>query len=1013
MSLRKRTILAIGTTLAVMIVVIDLASRGVLMRGFLHLEEQAIHESLVRGLNAFTKETKTLDAYARDWSDWDDMYEFVAQPTPEFIKSNFVPTVFENLHLDFMAVLDTQGRFVWSGAYDHDERRPISLPTGAYETLKGFLPQTLKKGVPLHGLLMVDGRPVQLSVRPIRDSACSLASRGVFVMGRYLGPETVSRLASMLQMDFRLYATRGTDLPSDVLQAELSLMSHAGPLVQVTNDSHVCGYSLLYGLDAEPVLIVQVRMHRDIYRQGQITLSYLLVSVIAACVICCLIALVLIEVFTVRRIRWLSRSVREVAWQGNFAARLHIKGGEEIESLADDVNHLLEAVENSERELKQSRRRLATLMGNLPGMAYRCRNDRDWTMELVSDGCLGLLGYDPADLVNNAVVAYGSLIHVEDRSEVRKSVLDGLRSRTPFSTIYRVSTASGQFKWVWEQGIGLFDESGQLQAIEGFVTDISPQKRTQDELMCTQASVDRACDCVFWFGSNGRVLYVNESACQSLGYSRNELLGMQAGQFAAERCLHAPQCDGAQPAGECHRTFESILQRKDGSTFPVEVATSWADFGGQEITFAFVRDITERKRSEAELRRAKEAAEVASKAKSEFLANMSHEIRTPLTSILGYADMLVEAGGLDAAVTDGLTVIRRNGEHLLELINDILDLSKIEADKMNMELVRCSPMAILSEIDSFMGVRARQRGLTFGVEYVGLIPETIESDPTRLRQILFNLTGNAVKFTEQGGVRVVARLAGPSGEQSRLQIDVIDTGIGMTPDEVSRVFDPFMQADTSTARRFGGTGLGLSISQRLAAKLNGRIEVTSVPKKGSTFRLTFATGPLDGVRMIDPAVEAGTLQVPGGEPALSIGQLCGRILLAEDGPDNRRLIRAILAKAGLEVETVEDGRQAVDQALQATALGKPFDLVLMDMQMPLMDGYEAVQVLRRQGYGLPIVALTAHAMASDREKCISCGCDDYATKPINRQALLRIVSRFLSGRDDHHPSTDGVVSSPA
>ena len=422
---------------------------------------------------------------------------------------------------------------------------------------------------------------------------------------------------------------------------------------------------------------------------------------------------------------------------------------------------------------------------------------------------------------------------------------------------------------------------------------------------------------------------------------------------------------------------------------------------------------------------ARRRAEASARSKSEFLANMSHEIRTPMTAILGYTDLLLEQCAHDDDAQQPLGIIKRNGEFLLQIINDILDVSKIEAGRIEIERLRCRPMEVVSDVQILMQVRADEKQFPLRVEYDGPIPETVETDPTRLRQILINLVGNAIKFTEEGSVRIVVRYvaaASVSGETATnadgglLEFDVIDTGIGMDEAALSGLFQPFTQADTSTTRRFGGTGLGLTISKRLAGMLGGDITVESRVGAGSAFRVTLTTGSLEGVALIEPSRPTESLRSKqdrtagetaarpenasartGKQPA---DRLSGRILLAEDGPDNQRLITFILSKAGADVTVVENGQLAVDNALAAQESGEPFDLILMDMQMPVLDGYNATRLLREKQYSGPIVALTAHAMKSDRDQCLAAGCDEFVSKPIQRRQFFAVVSEQLNGTDN-------------
>jgi PAS domain S-box-containing protein len=403
-------------------------------------------------------------------------------------------------------------------------------------------------------------------------------------------------------------------------------------------------------------------------------------------------------------------------------------------------------------------------------------------------------------------------------------------------------------------------------------------------------------------------------------------------------------------------------------------------------------------------------AKAANRAKSEFLANMSHEIRTPMTAILGYVDLInEECPGLcsfgSGQLRDSLDTIRRNGEHLLAILNDVLDLSKIEAGRMQVEAMQADPVQVVEEVASLMRVRAMEKDLTLDVEYNPPLPAVIRTDPVRLRQILVNLVGNAVKFTESGGVRILVRVS--REPRPHMTFQVVDTGIGLTQDQIARLFHRFTQADGSTARRFGGTGLGLTISARLAEMLGGRIGVDSIPGQGSTFTLAIDPGPLDNVpmrqsecqlRMNQPRPEASAAR------PTTTAQLAGRILLAEDGADNQRLISTILRKAGLVVDVADNGQIACEKVEQSRGREPAYDLVLMDMQMPRMDGYTAAGRLRQMGYRGPIIALTAHAMSGDREKCLNAGCDDYATKPIDRPALLALIAAHLGRAEAHRES---------
>ena len=400
------------------------------------------------------------------------------------------------------------------------------------------------------------------------------------------------------------------------------------------------------------------------------------------------------------------------------------------------------------------------------------------------------------------------------------------------------------------------------------------------------------------------------------------------------------------------------------------------------------------------IRRQRDLAEAANEAKSQFLANMSHEIRTPLTAVLGFAETILERGTDLAEAQRSARIILRNGDHLLQVINDILDLSKIEAGRLDVERMPMDLLPLIADVVTAMDVRARAKGLSVTAEFAGPVTARIHSDPTRVRQVLLNLLGNAVKFTESGGVRIRVCLERMEGAPPRLRCDVIDSGIGMTPAQQSLLFQPFSQADVSMARRFGGTGLGLSISRQLARMLGGDITFVSAPGAGSTFTLLLDTGPVArGDLLHSPERDFAALHNGGTERQAEELSVRGRILLADDGPDNQLLISTLLRKWGADVTVCDNGAAALELALESLRAAEPFDCVLMDMQMPELDGYEATRQLRSRCYEGPIIALTANAMGSDRELCLAAGCNDYATKPINRRELAGQINR-LTGQGD-------------
>jgi PAS domain S-box-containing protein len=521
----------------------------------------------------------------------------------------------------------------------------------------------------------------------------------------------------------------------------------------------------------------------------------------------------------------------------------------------------------------------------------------------------------------------------------------------------------------------------------------------EQSLLEREAILEGALDAVIQMDCDGRIISWNTQATQVFGWNDREVIG----RGVAETIIPAPLREDhnaglrrylAENRSEVlNRRIEVEAKRRDGSLFPVELAITPVTNQGRVSFCAFLRDISERKESEIRLKQAKEAAEAANQAKSLFLANMSHEIRTPLNAILGFTDLLLTSeDSLPAEERRShLDSVHRSGAHLLKIINDILDLSKIEAGQMQYEHVRFSPHHMIVDILSSMRVRAAEKGITLDARWLGRVPESIVSDPSRMRQVLLNLVANAIKFTERGGVQILGRVI---PKQDLLQFEVIDTGVGIPADKLDAIFAPFTQADVSVTRKFGGTGLGLSICRYIVDSLGGEITAQSSEEQGSTFTVTFATGPLAGVNMLEmpPSETLRTSSQPVEEQQIRLNDF--RVLIVDDGETNRRLLKLMLTRVGATVETAEHGLAAIEQVTART-----YDAILMDMQMPTLDGYSATKELRARNVTTPIIALTAHAMTGEEEKCRAAGCDGYLTKPINQLELVTTLFHLKSQRE--------------
>jgi PAS domain S-box-containing protein len=491
------------------------------------------------------------------------------------------------------------------------------------------------------------------------------------------------------------------------------------------------------------------------------------------------------------------------------------------------------------------------------------------------------------------------------------------------------------------------------------------------------------------------VVLANEALTRLLGKSNEQLMGTAVGSIpwldAAGGGLGgtAPWA-AALETGIVQRDLQLKLRDAQGQlrSFVVNCSPVVATGGKASGVLVSLEDITLLEQSRVELRLAKDEAEAANRAKSEFLASMSHEIRTPMNAILGFTELLRRGFGKSERESSRyLDTIHHSGKHLLGLINDILDLSKVEAGQLALEQIACAPHEVIQAGLAELGLKAREKDIRLSMRLLTPVPERVQSDPARIRQVVLNLLSNAVKFTEKGGVEVVLACKGDA-----YSVEVNDTGIGMDPAKVESMFDSFTQADASISRRFGGTGLGLAISRRLARALGGELTATSHPGVGTSMIFTFATGSLEGVALLEATQLADRPPIPATHGRIRWQIPSARVLVVDDGPENRELLSLVLTEQGLWVEEAENGQVALDKIA-----GTSYDLVLMDMQMPVLDGYGAARELRRRGVTLPIVALTAHAMKGSEEEVLQAGCTAYLTKPVDIDALVRQVAQLLGG----------------
>jgi len=543
---------------------------------------------------------------------------------------------------------------------------------------------------------------------------------------------------------------------------------------------------------------------------------------------------------------------------------------------------------------------------------------------------------------------------------------------------------------------------------------IDKYKQTQDQLRESEEKYrtifENSVVAVMMVDEQERLVSWNKFTEKLLGMNAEDLhLKPVKSLYPDEEWIKIRAHNAAEICLEAH--LESRMIRKDGQVIDVDISHSVLRNSEGKIisSAAIINDITERKRLEQVSIRAKKEVEeanrkleqaldhaniltreakVANNAKSEFLANMSHEIRTPMNGIVGMLTLALNKER-EEKIREYLIIAKTCADSLLNLINDILDISKVEAGKLAIEIIDCNVDEILSVINSSMRPSASEKGVGFEVVLKTDVPEKIKTDPTRLNQCLVNLTGNAVKFTETGGVTVELSLE-EMGDKPFVRFDVVDTGIGIPVDQQKSIFDKFMQADSSTTRKHGGTGLGLAITKQLTQLLGGDLTLTSEPGKGSTFSVIIpANIDIASATMISN--DKWCKKEQKVEPSDEINNAAGKVLVVEDDFASQQVILGMLEETNLQAEIANNGIEAVNKVTSGS-----YDLIFMDIQMPNMNGYDATKIIREKGYTLPIIALTAYAMKGDEEKCLNVGCDAYLPKPVDAEKLFETLSEFLS-----------------
>ncbi|MEG4984158.1 PAS domain S-box protein [Microcoleus sp. BR0-C5] len=841
MKLRRKTLSIIGITIAGLTGILYVASSSILLGSLIKAEEQEATQVVKGVLSVFGQTADDFNSRFADWSAWDDTYDFIQNRNSEFIASNLIPEGLANVRVNIAVFVNTSGKIVYGTGLDSEKLKLTPVPEALKQhiSLSDPLLQHPNAKSSIAGILLLPSGPILITSRPILTTKSTGPIRGTVIFGRNLDAAGIAKVSKITRLPLIVHSVNEARLPADFQKAREKLSEKKPILVRPLSEESIAGYALIRDIYNQPALLLRVDIPREIYRQGQISLLYLLVSVALAGIGLIGCTLLLLERLVLSRLSGLAKAVNHVSSSQDLSVRLPVTGEDELSDLAHTINGMLSAIAIADSEQLEEKARYRAVVEQATDCIFLWDAQTKRLLE-ANTAFRNLLDYS-LDVISQLTI-YDIIAYSKDLIDNNIELLLTDKQFRIGEVLYRRRDGS----CVDVEVSGSVISYGGREIICTVVRDITERKQAEAEL---RASEERY---RLLFKNNPHPMWVydletlefiavNQAAVQHYGYTRDEFLNMTVADIRPPQEL--PKLLANISPVDVGIDFTGVWkhQKKDGTIIDVEITSYGLVFDSRNAELVLAHDVTDRLQAEAELYKAKEAAEAANLAKSQFLANMSHELRTPLNAIIGYSEILQEEAldlGEETFVSD-LERIHNSGQLLLSLINDILDLSKIEAGHAELELETFDVSEAVQDVARTVEPLFLRNTNRLNVECPNNIGE-LYSDQIKFTQILFNLLSNAAKFTHKGTVTLsVERIKNDenSWDSEQLIIKCTDTGIGITPEQLQKLFQPFTQADASTTRKYGGTGLGLAIAQKYSQMLGGEITVNSEFGKGSTFTL--------------------------------------------------------------------------------------------------------------------------------------------------------------------------------